>query len=110
MNERTVARFVAGVVACVVFVGCRKEAGGVEQPKPAAKAETGFSFAVYGDSRSMMYLPYRADQETEARELLVDLFSLVLPAAILITLIFSLRVWIITIQIWIIHKASPQSV
>jgi hypothetical protein len=79
MTERTVARFVAGVVACVVFVGCRKEAGGVEQPKPAAQAETGFSFAVYGDSRSMMYLPYRADQEAEARALLVDMFSLVLP-------------------------------
>lgn len=67
------------VVACLVFVGCRKEAGGVEQPKPAAKAGTGFFFAVYGDSRSMMYLPYRADQETEARDLMVDLFSLVLP-------------------------------
>jgi Calcineurin-like phosphoesterase len=45
-----------------------------------APAQTnGFSFAVYGDSRSMMYLPYKADQEAEARQLMVDMFELVLP-------------------------------
>jgi hypothetical protein len=38
-----------------------------------------FSFAVYGDSRSMMYLPYKADEEADARELMVDMFELVLP-------------------------------
>jgi Calcineurin-like phosphoesterase len=38
-----------------------------------------FSFAVYGDSRSMMYLPYKKDQEAEARKLMVDMFELVLP-------------------------------
>ena len=43
------------------------------------KPDSGFSFDVYGDSRSMMYLPYRADQEAEARKLLVDMFELVLP-------------------------------
>jgi Calcineurin-like phosphoesterase len=42
-------------------------------------AGTRFSFAVYGDSRSMMYLPYKAEQEAEARELMVDIFDLVLP-------------------------------
>jgi len=30
-------------------------------------ADSGFSFAAYGDSRTMMYLPYRQDQEAEAR-------------------------------------------
>jgi len=52
----------------------------------SAKAQTGkstgnsgFSFDVYGDSRSMMYLPYKADQEAEARQLMVDMFELVLP-------------------------------
>ena len=30
-------------------------------------AGSAFSFAVYGDSRSMMYLPYKSDQEAEAR-------------------------------------------
>src|SRR5262249_32687561 len=44
--------------------------------------ETGFSFAVYGDSRSMMYLPYKASEEKEARKLMVDMFELVLPAKV----------------------------
>jgi hypothetical protein len=30
-------------------------------------ADSGFSFAVYGDSRSMMYLPYKQDEEPQAR-------------------------------------------
>ncbi len=42
-------------------------------------AGQGFSFDVYGDSRSMMYLPYKQDQEAQARELMVDMFELVLP-------------------------------
>ena len=45
-------------------------------------ADKGFSFAVYGDSRSMMYLPYKQDQEPEARQLMIDLFELVLPAKV----------------------------
>src|SRR5262245_24285413 len=40
---------------------------------------SGFSFAVYGDSRSMMYLPYKASQEADARKLMVDMFELVMP-------------------------------
>ena len=43
---------------------CEERPGG---PKVTAdEARPGFSFAVYGDSRSMMYLPYRSDQEEEA--------------------------------------------
>jgi hypothetical protein len=45
----------------------------------AAQQAEGFSFAVYGDSRSMMYLPYRSDQREEAVKLMVDIFNLVLP-------------------------------
>jgi Calcineurin-like phosphoesterase len=40
---------------------------------------SGFSFDVYGDSRSMMYLPYKATEEAETRKLMVDMFELVLP-------------------------------
>src|SRR5215510_14444011 len=56
--------------------------------EPAAAAEQsaepkgptpGFSFAVYGDSRSMMYLPGKSDQKEEATKLMVDMFDLVLP-------------------------------
>ena len=50
-----------------------------QTPPPAAPPDTGFSFAVYGDSRSMMYLPYKSEQEAEARELMTDLFDLVMP-------------------------------
>jgi hypothetical protein len=46
---------------------------------PASPASSGFSFDVYGDSRSMMYLPYTASQEAGARKLMVDMFNLVLP-------------------------------
>ncbi|HMC84397.1 MAG TPA: hypothetical protein VKI61_02685, partial [Chitinophagaceae bacterium] len=40
---------------------------------------TGFSFAVYGDSRSMMYLPYKENQKDSATKLMVELFSLIFP-------------------------------
>ena len=42
-------------------------------------AGSAFSFAVYGDSRSMMYLPYKSDQREEAIKLMVDMFALVFP-------------------------------
>jgi hypothetical protein len=47
--------------------------------QPASPAQSGFSFAVYGDSRSMMYLPYKAEEEPQAHELMADMFELVLP-------------------------------
>jgi hypothetical protein len=51
-----------------------------QKAPPATKS--GFSFDVYGDSRSMMYLPYKADQEADARQLMVNMFELVLPAKV----------------------------
>lgn len=47
--------------------------------KAAAQETSRFSFLVYGDSRSMMHLPFRSDQREEATALLVDMFALVLP-------------------------------
>src|SRR5262245_16416387 len=44
----------------------------------AQEAERSFSFAAYGDSRPMMYLPYKQGQP-ELHKLLLDLFGLVLP-------------------------------
>lgn len=38
--------------------------------------ETAFSFDVYGDSRSMLFLPYRQDQEAEARHYLAGVYEL----------------------------------
>src|SRR6476646_2819940 len=51
-------------------------ASAAAQPTSTGSA---FSFAVFGDSRSMMYLPYKASQEAEARDLMTDMFELVLP-------------------------------
>ena len=54
------------------------------QPRAAFAQQTrrssnvAFSFAVYGDSRSMMYLPYKSSQREEAIKLMVDIFALVL--------------------------------
>src|SRR5215510_14511901 len=45
-----------------------------QQAPPAAA----FSFAVYGDSRPMMYLPYKEGQP-ELNQLFVEMFGLVMP-------------------------------
>src|SRR5262245_36102326 len=55
---------------------------GTATAQQAPQAQAGFSFAVYGDSRPMMYLPYKAEQEAEARQLMADMFALVLPVKV----------------------------
>src|SRR5262245_39336506 len=56
------------------------EPAAVAEESPATKqSASGFSFAVYGDSRSMMYLPYMETQKDEATNAMVDMFGLVLP-------------------------------
>src|SRR5215510_16228112 len=47
-----------------------------QQAPPAAGSA--FSFAVYGDSRPMMYLPYKEGQP-ELNKLFVEMFGLVMP-------------------------------
>ena len=65
----------------VVFLGLGSVHSTIAQ-ETHSTANSGFSFDVYGDSRSMMYLPYKQDQEAEARKLMVDMFELVLPARV----------------------------
>jgi len=83
MTAAAAKAWIGGFAVVVLSVGCAKASAVDEKTKAAAtataKAESGFSFAVYGDSRSMMVLPDRADQEAEARKLMVDIFSLALP-------------------------------
>ena len=62
----------------VAFLGLAFVHSAIAQ-KTRSITSSGFSFDVYGDSRSMMYLPYKADQEADARKLMVDMFELVLP-------------------------------
>src|SRR5262245_41791103 len=57
-------------------------AAAAEKSTPTKKPVSGFSFAVYGDSRSMMYLPYNLAQKDEATNAMVDMFELVLPAKV----------------------------
>jgi len=59
--------------------GVDKAAGGGDKAKSAASAPGGFSFAVYGDSRSMMYLPYKESEKAETHKLMVDLFTIAMP-------------------------------
>ena len=47
-----------------------------QQTKPAA--DSGFSFAAYGDSRTMMYLPPK-DGQPDLIKLFVEMFGLVMP-------------------------------
>src|SRR5262245_12355173 len=56
-----------------------RPATAAEKSTPTKQPESGFSFAVYGDSRSMMYLPYMETQKEEATNAMVDMFELVLP-------------------------------
>jgi Calcineurin-like phosphoesterase len=72
---------VVGAITALLSAGCAKNAPADESVKTADEGR-GFSFAVYGDSRSMMYLPYKQDQEAEARQLMVDMFELVLPVKV----------------------------
>src|SRR5206468_10769645 len=73
---RTINTFVSAAALLALCAVCANAQSAQQAPPTAG---SGFSFAVYGDSRSMMYLPYKADQEAEARDLMVDMFELVLP-------------------------------
>jgi hypothetical protein len=76
MSPRVAGTIVAAAVFLAFCAGC----GSNLVQQTSRPSDSGFSFAVYGDSRSMMYLPYRSDQEKEARQLMVDMFELVLPS------------------------------
>jgi hypothetical protein len=64
-------------IPCVFGLAIALLPGNAHAQKTSAPAA--FSFDVYGDSRSMMYLPHKADQEAEARKLMVDMFELAFP-------------------------------
>ena len=68
-NYRTFVALVLGFTSAVM-------AGNVYAQQESRAANSGFSFDAYGDSRSMMYLPHKADEEAEARKLMVDMFEL----------------------------------
>ena len=65
------------VVVFMAALALPPQTATAQQTEP--DGSSAFSFAVYGDSRSMMYLPYKSDQREEATKLMVDMFELVLP-------------------------------
>ena len=75
-TAKVCALLLAFVAVLAVVAG---RAATAEKSPSEKKPAPGFSFAVYGDSRSMMYLPGNSNQKEEATKLLVDMFDLVLP-------------------------------
>ena len=62
-----------------LLAGCSKTTSMESTAAGLSTPESGFKFAVYGDSRTMMYLPPRAEQKADAVNYMVDMFELVLP-------------------------------
>jgi hypothetical protein len=62
--------------ASVAVLALHPRAATAQQAKPAAGS--GFSFAVYGDSRPMMYLPLKEGQP-DVSKMFVEMFGLVMP-------------------------------
>ena len=60
----------------VVLNGCARESA-ARQSAPIASFP--FSFAVFGDSRTMMYLPHRSEQRVEASNLIAVMLELEMP-------------------------------
>lgn len=74
--------FCCGLVVASLPAGCEKATAGGEKTSSAPPDRSGFAFAVYGDSRSMMYLPRQESEKAEAQKLMVDMFSLAMPEKI----------------------------
>ncbi len=72
-----ISRWVA-LVATLAFVAGAPAQTPAAGMAGAAKSDAGFSFVAYGDSRSMMYLPYTKADTAKIHAALVRLFSLIL--------------------------------
>ena len=67
-----------GALAAMMLAGGAQHAAAQDKSKAAQKSEHGFSFAAYGDSRPMMYLPLKEGQP-DVSKLFVEMFGLVMP-------------------------------
>jgi hypothetical protein len=72
------ASLTGSCVALCAFVstGCAKASAA---GRDATTASVAFSFAVFGDSRTMMYLPHRSEQKAAAASLIADMLELEMP-------------------------------
>ena len=77
LSRRSMLRALAAVPVLPSLLGT---ASAETQTLPASGSSgSGFSFAVYGDSRPMMYLPFKNDGQPDLTKLFVELFGLVMP-------------------------------
>jgi len=65
--------------ATAALMAITGSAGAKSKEKVNQVTADGYSFAVFGDSRSMLHLPDKANEKEEATKLIVDMFNLVLP-------------------------------
>src|SRR6516162_4045246 len=80
LSRRSMLRALAAVPVLPNLLGT---ASAETQTSPASGSSgSGFSFAVYGDSRPMMYLPFKNDGQPDLTKLFVELFGLVMPEKI----------------------------
>src|SRR5499427_4303238 len=76
VSRRSMLRALAAVPVLPSLLGTAS----AETQRPASGSSgSGFSFAVYGDSRPMMYLPFKNDGQSDLTKLFVELFGLVMP-------------------------------
>ena len=75
INRRTLISTMALLTMTVITV-CQPRAAMAQQAPPAASSA--FSFAVVGDSRPMMYLPFKEGQP-DLNKFFVEMFGLVMP-------------------------------
>jgi hypothetical protein len=78
-RQNLLAVALIGTIAALLLAAGAGNAAATDPVSAAAKSEPGFSFAAYGDSRTMMYLPSEEAQKEETIKLLVEMFNLVMP-------------------------------
>lgn len=74
--------FAVALIGAITALALTASAGNPAATDPvtaAPKSEPGFSFAAYGDSRTMMQLPSKEAEKDETIKLLVEIFNLVMP-------------------------------
>jgi Calcineurin-like phosphoesterase len=76
-SSRRLVRSIGGQIGAAFLL-----VAGIGRAQQPVQAEQAFSFDVYGDSRSMMYLPYTKAEEAQAHQLMLDMFELVMPAKV----------------------------
>jgi Calcineurin-like phosphoesterase len=82
-KPKKITRSFNSIVSAVALLALSAGSATAQTAKPASPPTgAAFSFAVYGDSRTMMYLPPKEAQKEETIKLMVEMFNLVMPEKI----------------------------